>query len=287
MLGAICIGVMPNAAKLAYGEGVSPLGLLVLRSAIGASGLALFLWARREKLLVPRGLIPKTAAAGVALLMAAGGGMGAVAYIDVTVASVIFFTYPIFVAVVNHVRGTTRLNLAEIILIALAFVGVALALGLRKESLDHLNYTGLGLAFLSSVGITTVILTTTATTAALGAVRANLHMNLWGLVYFAALALALPALGLAGETVYPQTAVALIYVLLAALGFTLGYLLFFVAAKILGATEASVLSILELVFMIIFAVTIVGERLTALQTTGFVVVVIALVGFELVSARKG
>ncbi|NBR53785.1 MAG: hypothetical protein EBT91_10240, partial [Rhodobacteraceae bacterium] len=86
MLGAVCIGIMPNAAKLAYGEGVSPLGLLVLRSAIGAGGLAIFLWARREKLLVPRSHIPKTAAAGVALLMAAGGGMGAVAYIDVTVA---------------------------------------------------------------------------------------------------------------------------------------------------------------------------------------------------------
>ena len=79
----------------------------MLRSAIGAGGLAIFLWARREKLLVPRSHIPKTAAAGVALLMAAGGGMGAVAYIDVAVASVIFFTYPIFVAIVNHLRGTT------------------------------------------------------------------------------------------------------------------------------------------------------------------------------------
>ncbi len=213
--------------------------------------------------------------------------MGAVAYIDVTLASVIFFTYPIFVAVVNHLRGTPRLSAPEVGLIVLAFVGVALALGLKRENLDHLNYTGLGLALMSSIGITTVILTTTATTAALGAVRANLHMNLWGLVYFFGLALALPALGLAGETVYPQSAAAWLYVLLAALGFTLGYLLFFVAAKILGATEASVLSILELVFMIIFAVTIVGERLTALQTTGFVVVVVALVGFELVSARKG
>lgn len=222
MLGAVCIGIMPNAAKLAYGEGVSPLGLLVLRSAIGAGGLAIFLWARREKLLVPRGLIPKTAAAAVALLMAAGGGMGAVAYIDVTVDSVIFFSYPIFVAVVNHVRGTIRLSLAEIILISIAFVGVALAPGLWRESLDQLNYRGLGLALLSSVGITTVILTTTATTAALGAVRANLHMNLWGLVYFVGLALALPALGLAGETVFPQTAAAWLYVLLASLGFRMG-----------------------------------------------------------------
>jgi drug/metabolite transporter (DMT)-like permease len=169
----------------------------------------------------------------------------------------------------------------------MAFIGVALALGLQRRSLDGLNYTGLGLAFLSSVGITTVILTTTATTAALSAVRANLHMNVSGLIYFAALALVLPALGLAGETVYPQTAAAWLYVLLAALGFTLGYLLFFFAAKILGATEASVLSILELVFMIFFAVTLVGERLTALQTTGFLIVVVALVGFELVSARKG
>jgi drug/metabolite transporter (DMT)-like permease len=42
-----------------------------------------------------------------------------------------------------------------------------------------------------------------------------------------------------------------------------------------------------LVFMIFFAVTLVGERLTALQTTGFLIVVVALVGFELVSARKG
>jgi len=287
VIGAFCIGIMPNAAKLAYEEGVSPFGLLVLRSAFGAMGMALFLSARGEPLGVPRAFVSKTALAGIALLLAAGGGMGAVAYIDVTLASVLFFTYPIFVAAVNHLRGQSRLVLPEIGLIALAFLGVALALGLRRENLAQIELAGLGLALISSIGITIVILTTSETSRVLGAVRANMHMTAWGFVYFLIMAVALPWVGLTGPTVYPTHAAAWLYVLLAAGGFTLGYLLFFIAAGILGATKASVLSILELIFMILLAVTIVGERLTALQTAGVVIVVAALVGFEIVSARKG
>ena len=286
MLGAVCIGIMPHAAKLTYGEGVSLLGLLVLRSAIGASGLAIFLWARREKLLVPRSYVPKTAAAGVALLIATGGGMGAVAYIDVTVDSVIFFTYPIFVAIVNHLRGTTRLSLAEIILIAMAFVGVALALGLRKESLDGLNYNGLGLVFLSSVGITPRDLDDNSDNSRLGCSQGQFaHQFMWSCLLLRA------CFGLAGARASRRDGLSPDRGGVALRSSGGAWLHARVSLFFCGKDPRGDQGLGPFHSRAGFHDPLCGdnvcERLSALQTTGFLIVVVALVGFELVSARKG
>ena len=84
VIGAIFFGFMPTAAKLSYQEGANPIALLVVRSALGLVGMAAFLILRGQKLPIPRSYIVPTALAGITLVFAAGGGMGSVAYIDVS-----------------------------------------------------------------------------------------------------------------------------------------------------------------------------------------------------------
>ena len=274
---------MPNTAKLAFGEGVNPQGLLVLRSVIGAAGMAAFLVARGQTLLISRRYILATALGGLSLAATAGGGMGAVAFIDVSLASVIIFTYPLFVAVVNHVRGEALVVRRDWGLLVLSLFGLALALGV---SLDRLNATGVLLALLSSLGITVMVLLLSDTSRAVGAVRANLYMTMWGTLYFLLLGLLGPMAGLIEPMAFPQSRWAWFLVLSAAGTFTLGYLLFFSATLIIGATRASMLSILEPIMMILFAIILVGEWLGPLQWLGMALVLGSLWVMEAFPAQR-
>ena len=143
VIGAFFIGIMPNAAKLSFGEGANPQALLVVRSAIGAVGMGAFLLIRGESLRIPRAFIFATALGGLSFAATAGGGMGSVAFIDVSLASIIIFLYPLFVALVNHLRGVEPVAQRDWFLIGLTLAGLAMALGV---SLDSLNATGVGLA---------------------------------------------------------------------------------------------------------------------------------------------
>src|SRR5690606_39633525 len=82
VVAALFIGIMPNAAKLAYGAGANPIAVLLVRAATAVVGLAVFLRLRGETPAIPPPYVRPTALAGFAMLFSAGGGMGAVAYID-------------------------------------------------------------------------------------------------------------------------------------------------------------------------------------------------------------
>lgn len=283
VVAAFFIGMMPNAAKLAYQAGANPIALLVVRTVVASVGIAAFLRARGQPLAIPAPFVGRTALAGIALLFAAGGGMGAVAYIDVSLASVLFFTYPFFVAALNHLRGQTRLGGIDVLLMVFAFLGLTLALGVR---LDGLNATGVTLALVSSLGITVLVLATTDISMALGSVRANLHMTLWAGAYFGLLALAGPLSGVMEPMHFPASGMGWVWLFASAISFTLGFLSFFSAATILGATRASVLSILEPIMMILIAVLLVGEVLSHAQVIGVALVLASLLALELVSLRR-
>ena len=80
---------------------------------------------------------------GVAHALAVLGIMGAVAYIDVSLAILIVFLHPFLIAIVEHFRGESRLTPALVARIAVAVVGLGLALAVKLDALDPL---GVGLA---------------------------------------------------------------------------------------------------------------------------------------------
>jgi len=61
----------------------------------------------------------------------------------------------------------------------------------------------------------------------------------------------------------------------------LGDTLFFVGAAIIGATRAAMIGIVEPVLMILFAIMLVHEWLTAIQWLGVALVVLSLLVMEM------
>lgn len=155
LFAGIFIGLLPNAAKIAYQEGANPLAVLTVRSVLGMMGLGIYLSVSGGRFKIGWPAFRFNAVPGAAYALASLGIMGAVAYIDVSLAILIVFLHPFFIAIVEHFRGGSRLTPVLVACIAVALVGLGLALAVRLDSLDT---RGIGLAMTGAVAATAMVL---------------------------------------------------------------------------------------------------------------------------------
>ncbi len=278
LLGSVFVGVMPNAAKIAYQDGANPLALILLRTIFGALGMALFMIVRGRKFGIARTHVKQSAIAGIAQFFCALGFMGSVAYIDVSLASLLIFFFPFIVAVISHWRGDIRLTPMIVGCMIVATVGLGLALGVKFGELDM---RGVYLAIIGAIAMATMVFSASSLSSAIGATPANFFMTCWAAFYYAAVALILPSFGIIEPMAFPSTSLGWIAIVATGVTFTMGYVLFFVSALIIGPTRASTLSIVEPVMIILFAVLLVGEWLNTIQWVGIVLVLSSLFAMEM------
>jgi drug/metabolite transporter (DMT)-like permease len=277
LLSALLIGLAPNAAKIAYEESAGPLAVITFRTVIGAVGIALYRSLRRQW---PKdGLIPfkRSALAGLAQVLTALGFLGAVAFIDVSLAALIFYVHPFLIAIVGHFRGDMAMSTVRMACIAVAIAGLALVFGVTFTTLDPV---GVGLSFLGMVAITVLIFVVADVSKAVGPIAANVYMTLWSSLYLLPVLLLGPALGWADGMALPGSATGWLAIIGAGLTTTTGYVLFFVAAGIIGTSRAAFWTITEPIFAILLAILLVGEWLTPLQWLGVAIVMASLFSFE-------
>jgi len=273
LLGALSIGLMPSAAKIAYQEGANPLAAIILRSLIGIIGVSIYLAIRRQSFGFSRAALNAGIVVGIAQAFNSLGIMASVAYIDVSVAIVIISCFPFLVAVYNHLTGASRLTLSMLVCFFLALSGLVLLVGFN---LDSINLTGLYLAFLGMFAMAVMVLVVANLSVQIGPVAANLHMSSWTIVYFLLIAILIPQTGWIDEPSMPDSTRGWIAILGAGISFTLGYILFFVGAGLIGTTKASMLSISEPVLIVLIAVMLLGEWLEPVQWVGLLLVIASL-----------
>jgi drug/metabolite transporter (DMT)-like permease len=278
LLGALSIGLMPSAAKIAYQEGANPLAAIILRSLIGFLGIGIYMVARKHKFNVGWREIRFSSLTGVAQSFTSLGIMGSVAFIDVNVAALIIFCFPFWVAIYNHFSGTSKLTPTIISCFTLALIGLALTLGMR---LGELHTLGLVLALLGMFSMAIMVLMAAHSSANIGPITANFFMAGWTLLYFLLIAFAAPVLGLLEAASFPVSSKGWIAIIGTGVSFTLGYVLFFIGAAVIGTTRASILSISEPVMIIIVAVLLIDEWLTPIQWLGVMLVIGSLLALEL------
>lgn len=278
LLSGLAIAVVLTAAKLAFESGANTLTVVTLRGLVGMALMALFMAASGQSFQLPVRTLAPCAAAGLAHALVAYGFIGSVAHIPVSVVVLIYATHPILLSFIFHLQGHERLTprkltLAFIVLVALAFV-----LG---GEFGGLNATGVALAALASLAVCVVILLgARAQRAGATSTQVNLVMIavatiVCGATTTAGGAWSLPAgivgwLGLAG----------------AGGGVTIGLVAFFAAFRFIGPVRATMLSNVEPVLGVLFAVAVLGERLTGLQWAGVALVVAALTLFEASPSRQ-
>jgi drug/metabolite transporter (DMT)-like permease len=273
---------MPSAAKIAYQEGANPLSAILLRSLIGFTGIAIYMLVRKIRFDIGWQNFRSSALTGVTQSFSSIGIMGSVAYIDVSLAVLIIFCFPFWVAIYNHYSGQSKLTPIILVCFFVALLGLSLALGTQFGSLHPV---GLLLACLGMVSMATMVVVVAHNSKQIGPITANFYMTGWTCFYFLAIALVAPTLGILEPMSFPESQKGWIAIFGTGVSFTLGYVLFFVGAAIIGTTRASILSISEPVMIILVAIVLVDEWLSPIQWLGIMLIIGSLAVLEIPKKR--
>ena len=278
LLGALSIGIMPSAAKIAYQEGANPIAAILLRSLVGMFGLAVFMIIRRINFHLTLENFRKSSITGITQSLSSLGIMGSVAYIDVSLSVLIIFFFPFLVILFNHFWGQSRLTSTIIICFVVAVSGLGLALGV---SFDKLNMAGVGLAIIGMVSTAIMVLIVSSVTRKIGAIPATFQMTVWTCLFYLLIVWLAPQIGWLEPASYPNSSLGWVSIFAAGTSFILGYVFFFLGAEIIGSSRASMLSITEPVLIVLAAVVLVDEWLSPLQWFGLAMVIGSLIVIEL------
>ncbi len=271
LAGVSLFGLGPVLARLAFAGGVDGLTLQVCRFGLGALGL----WGWIALAPGPRPAIgrPDWAAA---MLIGAALGCGSWCYLTsirllpVPVASLIFFTFPLMVAVLAHVLPppfAARIRANQAAGLVVAFAGVAMIVGLGSQRPD---WQGVLLSFAAAACVSLSYLVTPVLGRRIGALRLTAVATAVAAAGFILLRLA------AGEGSLPADAAGWIGLVGNAAAYSFGLLALFAGLPAAGPTVAAMLSYLEPLVALAAAALVLGEVLEPLPALGALVVLGAL-----------
>ncbi|MGG1662307.1 DMT family transporter [Brevibacillus sp. NRS-1366] len=276
-ISAAGFGVMSIFAVYAYGAGVTVSTLLFLRFLFAALLFFGLLALRRESLrLMKKQVLALLLLGGVLYTLQSLSFFSAVQYIPTSMAALLLYTFPVFVAVLTYFVEKEPLRRKTILAMLISLIGLGLVLGL---SFGGIQPIGVALALAAALIYSVYIVVGNRVVKGLSSYVTAAYISLFAAIstFFVAqneggLALSFGASGwwaLAGIVVFSTVM---------AIGF------FFRGLQLIGSTKASVLSTVEPVVTIVFSALLFGESFTLLQLLGGCAV---LVGAVLIVSGPG
>src|SRR5690606_27390766 len=162
-----------------YDSGGTPVTQVLLRFAAFVALIGPLATLLGRPVLLSRQGIVSTLGIAVLMLMMSAGYLFSVAYIPVSLAAMIFYTFPLMVGVLSAALDREPVTLVKVVALLGAFTGLALALGPSFTSLDP---RGVGLALTAAIGVATTTLVGPRVMAGHDGLVFNFWTNLWMLV---------------------------------------------------------------------------------------------------------
>ncbi|MGE0723651.1 MAG: DMT family transporter [Alphaproteobacteria bacterium] len=267
LVSSVGFGMAPSLARLAYDGGSEPLTAILVRFLTATAFVAVLMAVLRR----PFGMRRRERFEAIGIGLVSGvmsyGYLAAVQHIPVSIAALVFFSFPALVAIASHLLALERLTAVRSIALVTAFVGIAGVVGVSHASLDP---RGIALAFLAAVACAATIVWTSRLLPRAEVLAINLHAVATGSVVFLAL------VAIAGGPQWPSTALGWTGLLAAGLAYALGYVAIFLAIALLGPFLSAMLANLEPIIAVAFAVAVLGEPLGAGQAGGMALVFLAI-----------
>jgi drug/metabolite transporter (DMT)-like permease len=203
--------------------------------------------------------------------------LSSVAFIPVTVAAVVFYTYPIIIVLANPFVEKTPLTQALVGIVATATIGVCLVVG---PAFSDLDWRGLALAFGASIA-TAIQFFTAARCTRTGVVAKVFWVQLVILPTSILISLA------AGQLAPPSIlALAPFAVTMTIAGYIGGFVLQFLALGRITAVAAGIIFCAEPVVAALSSALILNEALAPLQIAGGTLVLAAIIANVLLEQRR-
>lgn len=259
-------------ARLAFGHGVGLLTAATLRAGSAAAILCLLLLIRRTPIRIDARQGRGTLLLGLCVVAQTLFVQIAVKLLPVTLAILLFYTYPLLTAAVTAKLGEHRISRRTAIALVAAFAGLALVLGVNPDRIDP---WGVAAALAASASFTTTLVLTPRLAPTLGAPLRTFLMMSTATAVFAA------AANGSGHFAWPDGSVAWLGLAGLSLFYAAGIVSVFLLLPRLGAVQTAVVLNLEPVVVALIAAATIGERLTPVQAAGAALVVGAVISSQL------
>lgn len=279
IISSICFAFVPNSAKIALDEGTSLALLLVSRYAIGVALLLPIIFLTKTKLAIPNGLVPKIAKASMLALGLIWTTYHAVEFLDVGLVLVILYSFPIGVALISYFKREIVINFQQIVCMFLLLFGLWTMI---YEEGVSVNLYGLMISFAGLICFIFFIVSASEIAGTIGSTVLNFYICLIGLSVLLAVILLHSGITISVSTTHKG----ILAIASNGVFFILSWVLYFKGAKLIGATRASFLACLEPLFAALLAIFLLGQLLSVKEWVGFIVILLSVLTFEILSGTE-
>lgn len=259
-------------AGFTYAGDATPVAVVAARLLFGFAGTLVVVAVLRRPWTIPRREWRPTLVITVAWLTVNVCYMASFYYIPVSLAVLIFFTFPVLTALVGPLASGRAPDAATLLAALTAFAGLALALG---PDLAGLDWRGCALALAAAVGLMSTFLLSR---------RMVVNQDMFTFSFNLHLACAVAVTGyivVGGGLPLPTGGAARLALVGVGLFYVAAVFLQFLAIRLIGPARASIVFNAEPVVTILAAALLLGESLGPAQVAGAALVV----GGVLLSAR--
>ena len=130
------LGLAVALGRLAFDGGTTPLSVAFFRSLLSVVAMGMICICMGISLRLPRSAFISMLFLGCLFSHMAFGNVGSTKYISISLAALLFFIYPPLVAILNHAIARKWPSLIKTISITVAFLGLAVMLGVDLNKLD-------------------------------------------------------------------------------------------------------------------------------------------------------
>ena len=268
---AVSFALNSALSAVAYAGGSNALTMLLVRAVIALVVLHVVLGLRGVPRILPAPKRYAALALGIPMGVGSYGLLAAIEVLPVGLAVVIFYTYPILVAITGWTTGREVFRLPFAMALGVAFMGVILALDIFGA---RPNPVGVALAFMAAVMIAAMYTLNDRVRADSDPQPITLHMLATTLVGYTV------ACAWTGDFALPHTFTAWVAFIAAPFFYTLSVSFLFVIISIIGPVRTALVMNVEPVASVLFGYLLLSQRLNGLQLIGIALVVGTVVWIE-------
>lgn len=267
LLAAMLLSGTSVSAVAAYGGGANPAAVMLIRFVGAIVVLYAILRISGARIMLPPGARAMAFALGVAQAAQSYFLYNALDHIPVGLTMIIFYIYPLLVALLAGMIGQERLTWTLGGGLATAFAGLLFVFNVTG---DGFNPVGAWYAVFTALSWSLVVVGNSRLTRGGDSRPVTFHIQISGLVVI------LVYLAIVGDIRFPATPQSWTGYFLVPVLYGVGVTLFFVAAAMIGSVRTSLIMNFEPVSAVVLGYLVLGQSLTTPQLFGGALVISAL-----------
>jgi drug/metabolite transporter (DMT)-like permease len=282
LLSGLGYGAVVVLARVAYESGSNVPTSLAVRFGLAGALLWLILALRRQVQRLPARRIAALWLMGLLFSVGAMASFKSVEYMPASLAALLFYIYPAFIALGSALWFKTRFTVSRMMVLLASLAGCALTINVQGGPVDE---RGIAFALLTPVFYAAYVLVGSRVTVGIG----SLNAAVWVISASCVFMLAAGMSGVFGERLTTDISTRGWLALLALAFFStfVAMTAFLAGIARIDLFRAAILSTMEPVVSVALAALLLSERLTGQQALGGAVIVGSGVALQVIARREG